>query len=84
MKERQTELPAARYQVDFFRTVYNDVGASARCNIDTIKIRRARGHDRALEAALRRFERRHRVSAWHHVAHGYECCPAPSNGPAGD
>lgn len=55
----------------FFRTVVNDRGVPCDCTLERIEIRRARTEQRALAAAMRRFERRYRLRAWDHVAHGY-------------
>lgn len=66
--------PTARpaYRVRFYRELLNDCGARFRCTIATVEVRRARSIDRALAAAKRRFERRHRLHAWDHLAHGFE------------
>lgn len=59
------------YRVRFYRTLLNDCGAARPCILDAVEVRRARSLERALIAAMRRFERRHRLLAWDHLAHGY-------------
>jgi hypothetical protein len=49
----------------------NDVGKQYRSTIDRIEVN-GRTPERARNAALRRFERKHKVSEWHHLAHGCE------------
>lgn len=60
------------YRFEFFRELVNDRGECYRCLIDTIEIDHASSLDEALAAAKRAFEDRHQLSAWHHLAHGYE------------
>jgi hypothetical protein len=60
------------YRFEFFRTMVNDRGDCYRCLIDTVEIENAPSLDDALSAALRAFERKHQLSAWNHLAHGYE------------
>lgn len=71
MDEQNAPSKEITYRVRFFRTIVNDSGARFPCAIDTIDIRRARTQDRALSAAMRRFERRNHVAAWRHLADGY-------------
>jgi hypothetical protein len=61
------------YRVRFFRTIINDRGVPFECTLDSIAILRARSRQRALAAAMHRFERKYRLSAWNHMAHGCEC-----------
>lgn len=72
MSEANVDRPAGRRRIVFFRTVTNDAGACGRCVIHTVHIRRARSAQRAVAAAQRRFERKFRVPAWDHLAHGYD------------
>ncbi len=72
MSHSQDSASDDTYRFRFFRILVNDVGRSYPSTIDTIHIRRARDEYRARLAALRRFERKHNVRAWHHLAHGCE------------
>lgn len=72
MNEVIVEPSNTRRRVVFFRTVTNDAGACGHCVIHTVYIRHARSPERALAAAQRRFERKFRVPAWDHLAHGYD------------
>lgn len=69
---RTSEIHKTTYRFDFFRNIVNGSGDCYRCKIDTIEIAHARSSERALTAALRLFERRHHLSSWDHLAHGYE------------
>ena len=72
MSQEQSKPADNTYRFRFFRILVNDVGRSFASTIDTIHIRRARTDYRARLAALRRFERKHKVRVWHHLAHGCE------------
>ena len=72
MSQQKSGASDDSYRFRFFRVLVNNVGRSFPSTIDTIQIRRARNEHRARLAALRRFERKHRVQVWHHLAHGCE------------
>jgi hypothetical protein len=72
MTARDDESQELSCRVRFFRTIVNNRGIPFECTIDSIAIRRARTRQRALAAAMRRFERKYRLAAWNHIAHGYE------------
>jgi hypothetical protein len=60
------------YRFEFFRDMVNDRGMCYRCLLDTIEIDHASSVEEALASAQRIFEERHGLSAWHHLADGYE------------
>ena len=70
MKEPFKRTPGTRYRVRFSRTLVNDSGVVCKSTIDVVEIRAARSTERALSAAKRRFERKHRLSTWRDLAHG--------------
>ena len=72
MKEPVARPRGSRYRVRFCRTLVNDSGVICKSTIDVVDIRAARSTERALSAAMRRFERKHRIAAWHDLAHSYE------------
>ncbi len=72
MPQQQSKPADDSYRFRFFRILVNNVGRSFPSTIDTIQIRRARTEQRARLAALRRFERKHKVRVWNHLAHGCE------------
>ena len=66
----ESSLPC--YRIVFFRDLTNSKGDRYRVSIEEIRIARARSRERALEAALLRFTRRHRLHSWNSLADGYE------------
>lgn len=73
--------PTPIYRFVFFRDMVNDLGDHFRCQVSTVRITHARSPERALAAALRRFERQHRLSNWRDLAHGYEFHEGESHTP---
>jgi len=72
MNHTSTDFPSTSYRVIFFRDLVNERGERYRVSIDNVEIAHARSRERAREAALRRFARRHHVKSWDHLADGYE------------
>jgi len=66
------EKRAPQYHFVFFRDMVTDSGDRFRCRVDAVPVLHARSPDRALATALKVFERRHRLSNWRDLAHGYE------------
>jgi hypothetical protein len=52
------------YRVTFFKNLVNSNGHQFKCPQGTIEIRRARGLDRAFQAAERRYERAKKIGNW--------------------
>lgn len=72
MADHSPPDPGTTYRFEFFRNMVNDQGACFRCMVDTVEIDDADSLEQALASALRIFETRHQLSAWDHLAHGYE------------
>jgi hypothetical protein len=63
------------YRVRFLRDLVNASGDSFESTLFSVDILNARTRQRALAAAMRRFERRYRLHAWDVMAHRYDAQP---------
>lgn len=63
---------ATEHHVTFYRSLTDSTGHVRDVALDTIRIRRARDRERALQAAIKRFERSRRLASWKHLAHRCE------------
>jgi hypothetical protein len=60
------------YHVTFYRELVGDGGRRFDSVVDTIRVRRSRAKERAVSAAIKRFERRHKLAHWSHLASKFE------------
>ena len=62
----------AHYRVRFIKILCDDTGHPHKCLEGVVDIRRARGRDRAVQAAKHRFERMKKIPRWDLYADEFE------------
>jgi hypothetical protein len=60
-----------QYEVTFVREVVNAYGKRCEMPLGTISVRAAHSRERAAAAAVKRFERKHRLARWDLLAQTY-------------
>lgn len=60
------------YRIRFYRTLVNDSGHPCNSTVEVIEIHRSKTPQRAVKAAMKRFERHQHLPSWDRLAHGFE------------